>query len=77
MENHLLNVCSSSNSEFEYLPVQLIEILCTKWYNIDRVLLEIKKYWQTKLFILSHRLNNLNDMFWMEEVIGNNEMSSS
>ena len=50
----------SSPSKFEYLQVQLMQIL-------KKVLWGIQKYWQAQLFTLSHGLNNPNE--W-HEVIG-------
>ena len=59
--NHLLNVCRSSVSKFEYLQVQLIEkVSVEKDDDIDKVLSEREKYWQAQLFTLSHGSNNPN-----------------
>ena len=72
--NHLLNVCRSSTSKFEYLQVQLIEkVSVQNDDDIDKVLREREKYWQAQLFTLGHGLNNPNEcMLWTEEVIENN-----
>ena len=62
--NHLLNVCRSSTSKFEYLQVQLIEkVSVQNDDDIDKVLWEREKYWQAQLFMLSHRLNNANGWY--------------
>ena len=62
MANHLLNVCHSSTSKFEYLQVQLIEKgFIQNDDDIDKVLWESEKYWQGQLITLSHRLNNPNE----------------
>ena len=59
MANHLLNVCRSSASKFEYLQVQLVEkVSLQNDDEIDKVLWEREKYWQVELFTLSHGLNN-------------------
>ena len=43
--NHLLNVCRSSASKFEYLQVQLIEkVSVQNDDHIDKVLWEREKY---------------------------------
>ena len=45
MANHLLNVCRSSTSKFEYLQVQLIEkVSVQNDDDIDKVLWEREKY---------------------------------
>ena len=52
--NHLLNVCRSSTSKFEYLQVQLIEKVSVQNYDdIDKVLRERQSYWQMQLFTLT------------------------
>ena len=62
--NHLLNVCPSSASKFEYLQVQLIEkVSVQNDEDIDKVLWKREKYWQTQLFTLSHGLNNPNEWY--------------
>ena len=61
MANHLLNVCRSSGSKFEYLQVQLIEKVLVQNDDIEKVLREREKYWQVQLFTLSHGLNNLDE----------------
>ena len=64
MANHLLNVCHSSASTFEYLQVQLIEkVSVQNDDNIDKVCLEREKYCQAQLFVLSHWLNNPNEWY--------------
>ena len=60
--NHVLIVCRSSASKFEYLQVQLIEKFSVENNDdIDKVLWEREKYWQAQLFTLSHGLNNPNE----------------
>ena len=62
--NHLLNVCCSSTSKFEYLQVQLIERVSVQTDDgDDKVLWEKEKYWQAQLFTLSHGLNNPNEWY--------------
>ena len=64
MANHLLNVCRSSASEFEYLQVQLIEKSSLQNDDdIDKILWEKEKYCQPQLFTLSHNLNNPNEWY--------------
>ena len=61
---HLLNVCRSSASKFEYLQVQLIEkVSVQNDDDIDKVLWEREKYWQVQLFTLNHGLNNPNEWY--------------
>ena len=57
--NHLLNVCRSSASKFEYLEVQL-KVSVQNDDDIDTFFWEREKYWQAKIFPLSHGLNNPN-----------------
>ena len=46
LANHLLNVCRSSASKFEYLQVQLIEKESVQNEDdIDKVLGERERYW--------------------------------
>ena len=60
--NHLLNVCRSSASKFDYLQVQLIEkVPVQKDDDIDKVLREREKHWQEQLYTLSNGLNNPNE----------------
>ena len=62
--NHILNVCHSSTSKFEYLQVQLIEKFSAQNDDdIDIVLWKKEKYWQAQLFTLSHWLNNPNEWY--------------
>ena len=62
MANHVLHVCHSSTSKFEYLQVQLVETFSVQNIdNIDKVLWEREKYWHVQLLTLSHRLNNPNE----------------
>ena len=64
MANHLLNVCCSSASKFEYLQVQLIDkVSVQNDDDIGKILWERGKYWQAQLFTLSHRLNNPNEWY--------------
>ena len=64
MANHLLNVCRSFASEFEYLQVQLIEKSSLQNDDdIDKILWEKEKYCQAQLFTLSHNLNNPNEWY--------------
>ena len=63
MANHLLNVCRSSASKFEYLQVQLIEKVSVQNDDDTIVLWEREKYWQTQFFTLSRRLNNANEWY--------------
>ena len=64
MANHLLKFCHSSASKFEYLQVKLIEKFSEQNDdNIDKVLWKREKYWQAKLFTLSHRLDNPNEWY--------------
>ena len=47
MANHVLNVCRSSTSKFEYLQAQLTEKASVQNDDdIDKVLWEREKYWQ-------------------------------
>ena len=62
--NHLLNVCRSSTSNFEYLQVQLIEkVSVQNDDDIDKVLWKREKHRQAQLFTLSQGLNNLNEWY--------------
>ena len=62
--NHLLNVCRSSASKFEYLQLQLIEkVSVQNDDDIDKVLWEREKYGQAQLFTLSQVLNNTNEWY--------------
>ena len=64
MINHLLNVCCSSTSKFEYLQIQLIEkVSVQNDDDDDKVLWEREKYWQAQLFTLSHGINNPNEWY--------------
>ena len=64
MANHLLNVCRSSPSKFEYLQVQLIEKVAVQNDDeIDKVLREREKNWQVQLFTLSQALNNSDEWY--------------
>ena len=64
MANHLLNICRSSASKFEYLQVQLIEkVFIQNDGNIDKVLWERQKYWQVQLFMLNQGFKNLNEWY--------------
>ena len=66
MANHLLNICRSSASKFEYLQVQLIEkVFIQNDGNIDKVLWERQKYWQVQLFMLNQGFKNLNEWYAM------------
>ena len=66
MANHLLNICCSSASKFEYLQVQLIEkVFIQNDGNIDKVLCERQKYWQVQLFMLNQGFKNLNEWYAM------------
>ena len=57
--NHLLNVCLSSTSNFEYLQEQRIEnVSVQNGDNIEKILWEREKYWEAQLFTLNHGLNN-------------------
>ena len=61
--NHLLNVCHSSTSRFEYLHLQLIEkVSVQNDDDIDKVLLE-RKILAKQLFTISHGLNNPNEWY--------------
>ena len=51
MATHLLNICHSSASKFEYLQVKLIqEVSVQNGGDIDKVLSDREKYWQAQLF---------------------------
>ena len=58
--NHLLNVRKSVFSKTEYLQVQLTEQVFARMdEDIDKILWQIEKYWQTQLFTVTHRLNSV------------------
>ena len=62
--NHLLNVCRSSASKFQYLQVQLIKNVSVQNDDgIEKVLWEREKYWPAKLFTLSHEVNNPTEWY--------------
>ena len=62
--NHLLNVCCSSFSKFEFLQVQLIEQVFIKdGQDIEKVLWLREKFWQAQLFTLSHGLNSPSEWY--------------
>ena len=64
MANHLLNVCCSSFSKFEFLQVQLIEQVFIKdGQDIEKVLWLREKFWQAQLFTLSHGLNSPSEWY--------------
>ena len=68
MATHLLNICHSSASKFEYLQVQLIqEFSVQNGDDIDKVLSDREKYWQEQLFSLSHGLNNPYE--WIKQML--------
>ena len=59
--NHLPNVCHSEGNKFKYLQIQLIEqVSVNNCKNIDKMLWEREKYWQSQLFTLTHGLNSPN-----------------
>ena len=67
--NHLLNVCRSSTSKFEYLQLQLIEkVSIQNDDNIDKVFLN-------EWYVLNRKYGN--GMLWTEEVIENNTINFS
>ena len=52
--NHILNLCGSSLSKFEYLQVQLIEEFpIQNDGNISKDLWEREKYWYAQIITLS------------------------
>ena len=58
--NHLLNVCKSVFCTTEYLQVQLTEQVFARMdEDIDKILWQIEKYWQTQLFTVTHGLNSV------------------
>ena len=62
--NHLLNICRSSASKFDYVQVQLIEnVSVQNDDDIDKVLWEREKYWQAQVFPWSHGLNYPNEWY--------------
>ena len=62
--NHLLNICRSSASKFEYLQVKLLEkVSVQNDDDIDKVLWERKKCWQAQLFTLRHGFNNPSEWY--------------
>ena len=64
MANHLLNVCCSSFSKFEFLQVQLIEQVFIKdGQDIEKVLWLREKFWQAQLFTLLHGLNSPGEWY--------------
>ena len=63
MANHLLNVCCSSFSKFEFLQVQRIEQVFIKdGQDIEKVLWLREKFWQAQL-TLSHGLNSPSEWY--------------
>ena len=53
--NHILNVCHSSTSKFEYLQVQLIEkVSVQNDDDIEKVLWKRENYWQAQLLTALH-----------------------
>ena len=61
--SHLLNVCKSATCKTKYLQVQLIAIVFVReGEDADKVLWEREKYWQARLFTLTHGLN-MNDWY--------------
>ena len=58
------NVCKSATCKTEYLQVKLIEyVFVREGEDVDKVLWEMKKYWQAQLFTLTHGLNNMNEWY--------------
>ena len=58
--NHLLNVCRSFTSKFEYLQVQLIENVPAQSFGGKR---KVQAQFITQFITLSHRLNNPNGWY--------------
>ena len=61
---YLLHICKSSTCKTRYLLAQLVEhVLVRGGEDTDKILWEREKYWLVQLFILRHRLNNMNEWY--------------
>ena len=60
---HFNGMCKNDNNIFQFLSVQIIEQVCSNATNIEEILWHREKYWQSQLFITTHDMNSLTDLY--------------
>ena len=57
------DMCKNDNNIFQFLSVQIIEQVCSNATNIEEILWQREKYWQSQLFTTTHDMNSLTDLY--------------
>ena len=61
---HFNSKCYHNTNTFQYLKVQLIEqVHCNNLENIEDILWDREKYWQSQLFIIAKGMNSILDIY--------------
>ena len=61
---HFNNKCCNSSNSFAYLRVQLTEkVYCIYDRNIEGILWDREKYWQSQLFTKVKGMNSISDLY--------------
>ena len=61
---HFNSKCYHDTNPFQYLQVQLIEqVYCNDLENIEDILWDREKYWQSQLFTIAKGMNSILDLY--------------
>ena len=60
---HFNGMCKNDNNIFQFLSVQMIELVYSNATDIEEILWDREKYWQSQLFTTTHGMNSLIDLY--------------
>ena len=70
MAKHFNVMCKNDNNIFQFLFVQIIEQVCSNATNIEEMLWNGEKYWQSQLLTIIHGMSSLTDLYCYPNVRG-------
>ena len=61
--NTLTVKCKNDKNIFQFLSVQVIEQVYSNATDIEEILWQREKYWQSQLFTTTHAMNSFTDLY--------------
>ena len=60
---HFNSKCKNDKNIFQFLSVQVIEQVYSNATDIEEILWQREKYWQSQLFTTTHGMNSFTDLY--------------
>ena len=60
---HFNVICKNDSNISQLLSVPIIEQVCSNATNIKKIFCHREKYWQIQLFVTTHGMNSLTDLY--------------